>query len=542
MPLFSLLPFSRGGVLSGRLIMAAFFALTLIAWAPARLYADGMTPVPESSVEAAASIAPANESIRPTHSPAMGHDAPLDSQEFSHAKGAGHGPSPDWWWSLPFVGLLLSIAILPLIPGVDYWWEHNRNKLALSLILAGITCLYYLFRSFGFHAQTGWPSLANLLQHSVLDEYLPFIVLLFSLYTISGGINFSGDIPAHPLVNTGFLLLGALLASFMGTTGVAMILIRPLLQINAQRERVRHTVIFFIFLVCNVGGCLLPIGDPPLFLGYLKGVPFLWTLHLFWPWLTCILSVLAVYYVWETLAYSSEGAQYIVEKEQDRKPLRLSGKRNFLLLGGVLLSVALIVPGRRIPGIGVVIPRVYLREIVMVILAYLSLRFTPRRVRQANDFNFYALAEVACLFIGIFITMQVPMEILQARGGELGLDRPWQFFWASGALSSFLDNAPTYMVYFSTASNLAPPGMETLELGATLSGKLLSIPVPLLKAISCGAVFMGAMTYIGNGPNFMVKSIAEQAKVKMPGFFGYMLYSLAVLIPVFVALTFLFFR
>ncbi|MFP4378875.1 MAG: sodium:proton antiporter [Candidatus Sumerlaeia bacterium] len=448
---------------------------------------------------------------------------------------------PSWYWVLPFALLLMCIALCPLIPRVDYWWHHNRNKLLVAAVLAIITCVYYFFRPFGYHAHPGYSTLVALIRHSVLEEYIPFIVLLFSLYTISGGINLSGDIPAHPLTNTGFLALGALLASIMGTTGVAMLLIRPLLQINSQRENVRHTVIFFIFLVCNAGGCLLPIGDPPLFLGYLKGVPFLWTLKLFWPWLTCTLILLAIYYVWECYAYVTEGAQYIIEDEEDRQPLKLSGKVNLILLAGVILSVALFVPERPFLGTDWILPQIYLREAVMVILALISLKVTPRIVRRANDFNFFAIAEVACLFIGIFITMQVPMEILQIRGQELGLNEPWQFFWATGILSSFLDNAPTYMVYFSTAANMTPTGMDFLTLGINPSGELIRIPVQLLMAISCGAVFMGANTYIGNGPNFMVKSIAEQGGVKMPGFFSYMLYSGAILIPVLILVTFLFF-
>ncbi|HUT25193.1 MAG TPA: sodium:proton antiporter [Sumerlaeia bacterium] len=455
--------------------------------------------------------------------------------------GKHHGPAPHLLWVFPFVALLLCIAILPLLPKTKHWWEKNSSKLAVAVSLAVVTCLYYLLRDQGFgEADRGLPSVLLVLREAVLADYVPFIVLLFSLYTISGGINLKGDVAAHPLTNTAFIATGTVLASFVGTTGAAMVLIRPLLQINSERRHVKHTAVFFIFLVCNIGGSLLPIGDPPLFLGYLRGVPFLWTLNLVGVWATCSLIVLAIYYVWDTIAYRTEEKGDALFDERVKVPLRLSGKRNFVLLLGVVLAVAFFVPGRKLPGAEWAIPGQWrLREIVLIVLALVSLAVTPKQVRKANDFNFYAIFEVACLFIGIFITMQTPVEILNIKGPELGLDRPWQCFWAAGALSSFLDNAPTYIVYFEMAGTLAPAGMNLMHGVQTATG---TIPLPLLAAVSCGAVFMGANTYIGNGPNFMVKSIAEQSGVKMPTFLGYMAYSCGVLVPVFVLLTFVFFR
>ncbi|HEX2973379.1 MAG TPA: sodium:proton antiporter [Tepidisphaeraceae bacterium] len=423
--------------------------------------------------------------------------------------------------------------------GAEPRWEKNRNKLLFALGLAAITCAYYLFRPHGFHAAPGIASLVQVLRHAVLLDYVPFIVLLFSLYTISGGISLRGDIPARPLTNTAFLALGAAGASFIGTTGMAMVLIRPLLQINSERRHVKHTVVFFIFLVCNIGGLLLPVGDPPLFLGYLRGVPFLWTLTLIAPWALSCALLLAVYFVWDTIAYRSEPKAAITVDEKIRKPIRIDGKRNLVLLLGVVLAVALLVPGRTLPGTSWVIPNIYLREIVQLALAAISLAITPKIARQVNQFNFTAIGEVACLFIGIFITMQAPVEILQIEGVKLGLTSPAQFFWASGLLSSVLDNAPTYVVYFETAGSLTGSHLQLMSGVQTLTG---TIPISLLAAISCGSVFMGANTYIGNGPNFMVKSIAEQSGVRMPSFFGYMAYSAAILIPLFLLLTLVFFR
>ncbi len=452
----------------------------------------------------------------------------LDHHAPEHAV---HDEPPPWWGLgiLPFVGILGCIAILPLLPATQHWWESNLHRLGVSLLFAGLTVGYYI-------AVKGPESVPLVLEHAVVKEYIPFIALLFSLYVISGGISLKGDLAAHPATNTTFLAVGAAIASFIGTTGASMLLIRPLLQTNAQRKHVTHTVIFFIFLVSNIGGCLLPIGDPPLFLGYLFGVPFFWTFVLWKQWALCCVVLLVIYYIWDSIAYRREDPASIRRDETQREPLRIAGLHNVLLLGGVVACVALVDPHKPMPGTNFV-PFPFMRELLMLGLVVLSLWQTPKAIRRYNQFNYVAILEVAALFIGIFITMQVPIEYLNARGAELGVDQPWEFFWATGSLSAFLDNAPTYVVFFETARALPPdPATATVVLGG--GGE---VGADLLVAISLGAVFMGAMSYIGNGPNFMVKSIAEQMGLRMPSFFGYMLkYSIPILIPVFVAVMVLF--
>lgn len=490
--------------------------------------------------------APAQDAV----SPEAGHPPSAAVHAGDHPADEHHSEervAPSLLAILPFVVLLMCIAVLPLVPATHHWWEHNSSKLLVSLVLAAITSIYYLLRGWGFphagpdglhYGSPGFGALMDVYHHAVVADYIPFIVLLFSLFTISGGINLRGDLPAHPLTNTVFIGIGTLIASFIGTTGAAMLLIRPLLQVNSERRHVTHTVIFFIFLVANIGGSLLPIGDPPLFLGYLRHVPFLWTFSLWKEWIVCASILLGIYYVWDSVMYRREPQRAIALDEKVREPLVLTGKFNFALLLGVVLAVALLVPGKEIPGLGWTVPEhLHLREIVQLSLAGLSLLLTSRAIRQANGFNFVPIGEVAALFIGIFITMMPAIELLQAKGPSLGLREPWHFFWATGVLSSFLDNAPTYVVFFETAGALAPHGdMMTGVLTATGS-----INIGLLTAVSCGAVFMGANTYIGNGPNFMVKSIAEQSGVKMPSFFGYMIYSGCILIPLFALLDFVFF-
>lgn len=451
-----------------------------------------------------------------------------------HAAEAAHGEAhgaediPPLWACGPFVGLLLCIAIFPLVPGLQHWWESNLNRLFVSAVFAAMALAWYVW-------DRGPASVEPVLRHAVLDEYIPFIVLLFSLYVISGGISLRGDLPAHPGTNCAFLGLGALLASFIGTTGASMLLIRPLLQVNSERRHVTHTVIFFIFLVSNIGGSLLPIGDPPLFLGYLRGVPFLWTFNLFVPWAVTVGILLGIYYLWDRWAYAREEVRDVIRDERLREPLSLRGTINFVWLVGVVLCVALIDPSKELPLLGVR-PFPFLRELLQLGFVALSLITTPAGVRAANRFNYHAILEVAALFIGIFIAMQIPIEILHARGPRLGLTEPWQYFWATGALSAFLDNAPTYVVFFETAGSLthhAGPGIIDLIGGGHIRHDLLA-------GVSLGAVFMGAMTYIGNGPNFMVKSIAEQAGVRVPSFFGYMIYSVGILVPVFILVTIVF--
>jgi len=401
---------------------------------------------------------------------------------------------------LPFVAMLLAIAIVPL--WLPAWWESHRHKLLLSAVLGAPVAVLYLAREPGALV-------------TMLAEYVSFVLLLAGLYVVSGGIRLTGDLEATPLVNTAFLAVGAGLASLLGTTGASMLLVRPLLQTNRERTRVRHTVIFFVFLVSNVGGVLTPLGDPPLFLGYLRGVPFAWTLRLWPQWLVTVVALLAVYFVWDSIHHAREPLAALRRDRGRIQPLRLVGAANGLGLAAIVAAVALLgAPWR---------------EAAIVGVALLSLRLTPRAIRRANGFTAHPMAEVAVLFFGIFLTMIPALELLRTRGGELGVRHPWQFFWATGLLSSFLDNAPTYLTFLALAQ------------GLDLPGQVAGVPHEVLAAISTGAVFMGANTYIGNAPNFMVKAIAEEARVRMPGFFGYMAYSGAVLLPLFVGLTWLFF-
>jgi Na+/H+ antiporter NhaD/arsenite permease-like protein len=401
---------------------------------------------------------------------------------------------------VPFVAMLLAIAVCPL--WIPHWWESNRNKLIVSCVLGFPVVGLYLVHQPHALRETG-------------GEYVSFMLLLTALYVIAGGIRLTGDLRATPLVNTTFLATGSVLASFLGTTGAAMLLIRPVLQTNRERTRVTHTVVFFIFLVANIGGLLTPLGDPPLFLGYLEGVPFTWTLRLLPHWLFTVFLLLLVYFVWDSIEYGREPGSALAEDILQRELLRIEGALNFLWLAGVLLAVAFV--------------HAPWREMLIAALGALSLWQTSRRIHQANEFSPHPMIEVAVLFFGIFVTMIPALELLRVRGGDLGVQAPWQFFWATGMLSSFLDNAPTYMTFLA------------LGQGMQLAEEVVGVPHAILAAISVGAVFMGANTYIGNAPNFMVKAIAEASRVRMPSFFGYMLYSGAVLLPVFALVTWIFF-
>jgi Na+/H+ antiporter NhaD/arsenite permease-like protein len=453
---------------------------------------------------------------------------------------------PPYYTVAPFVLMLLSIAVIPLVR--PHWWEQNRHKAVVSFALGAVMLLYLL---------TAAPEGAHHRLVVTLLDYLAFIALLGSLFVISGGIYLRGSLAGTPAVNLLILVIGSVLASLMGTTGAAMLLIRPLIRANAWRKRQAHIVIFFIFLVANIGGCLTPLGDPPLYLGFLKGVPFTWTMTLWPEWLFCVLAVLAVFLCVDTLSYRSELRAGRHAPSTTGEPIRIEGSVNFLWL---LVIICVIFGSGLLPKLPAVehlehnapLTAEFLLKFgqaaAMLAVAYLSLRTTARSVREANSFNYHPIVEVAVLFIGIFITMIPALWILDGLGqsGRLGLSEPWQFFWLTGGLSSFLDNAPTYLTFSAAASGLHHTAPERLTELLASTGQFptgsLRPGVEFLRAVSCGAVFMGANTYIGNGPNFMIKSIAEQQGVRMPGFFGFMLYSLAILIPVFLLVSFVFFR
>ena len=449
----------------------------------------------------------------------LGHTA---DDHGAHA--SEHAPTLWLLGTLPFLAVLGAIAVFPLIPALAGWWHSNLSRLLVS-VLASLATLAYLW------VAMGWNEVGTALHHAVLDEYVPFIVLLFALYVISGGIHLGGDLAATPLTNTTILAVGALIASFIGTTGASMLLIRPLLKTNRTREHTVHTVVMFIFLVSNIGGSLLPIGDPPLFLGYLAGVPFFWTLGLWSQWLVATVILLVVYFVWDTFQYKREAEVVRMFDRADVEPLRLDGWWNLLWLGGVVACVAFIQPGKEIPGTSLVAVD-YMREAAMLTFVGIGLVTTSSSIRKANRFDYHAIFEVAAIFIGIFIAMQVPLTVLKAEGGEIAaqLTEPWMYFWITGGLSSMLDNAPTYLVFFNLSQS---GGVAEGATAVALEGGG-EIDALELTAISLGAVFLGAMTYIGNGPNFMVKAIAEQDGIKMPSFFGFVFrYSIPVLIPVF---------
>jgi len=410
------------------------------------------------------------------------------------------GQSLSLWAVVPFAGLLLSIALLPL--RAPHFWENHKNKALVAFLWSLPIAIFFLFQA----------------PHELIlsmKDYSSFLLLLTALFIISGGIVLKGDLKATPEVNTIFLLVGAVLANFIGTTGASMLLIRPLLQTNSERRRTLHIPIFFIFLVSNIGGSLTPLGDPPLFMGLIKGVPFFWTLGLFPMWAVMVGGVLLIFYLLDGYHYRQEESRDLIRDRRRVVPLHMTGTINFFWIAGVIAGMFLPFPRR---------------EGVFILMSVMSLLTTKRQCRTDNKFTYSPILEVAILFAGIFVTMIPALLILNARGAELGITKPWHFFWATGSLSSFLDNTPTYLAFFSLGQGLG------------LNGDTMGIPTIFLRAISAGAVFMGANSYIGNGPNFMVKAIAEEYKLKMPSFFGYMAYSFAILIPLYIVVTLVFFR
>ena len=436
-------------------------------------------------------------------------------------------------WGVPFVGILLSIAVWPLVG--PHFWHHHFGKIAAAWSLAFLLPFAIVF---GAHT-----ALAGLV-HALLAEYIPFILLLTALFTVSGGIYIRGNLHGTPVLNTGILLVGGILASIMGTTGASMLLIRPLIRANDNRKSSAHVVIFFIFIVSNIGGSLTPLGDPPLFLGFLKGITFFWTAAHIWPDTLFLMVVLLImFFLLDSWMYKNEGVRREDPTPDDAR-FGFDGAINFVLLGCVVALV--LISGVWKPGVvfniygtDVALPGV-VRDIGMVVVTFISLAITPRGVHASNQFNWEPMKEVAKLFAGIFLTIIPVIAMLQAGvNGPFGAvvravtnadgsPNPAMYFWATGILSGFLDNAPTYLVFFNTA------GGDPVQLMGPLA--------TTLAAISAGAVFMGALTYIGNAPNLMVKAIAEDRGVKMPSFFGYMAWSFGILVPLFVILTFLFFR
>jgi Na+/H+ antiporter NhaD/arsenite permease-like protein len=430
------------------------------------------------------------------------------------------------WSMIPFAMMLLIIAVAPLI--VTEWWDKNKHKLVVSLLLAIPTAVCLVMGG-----------MAKELEHQLLSDYIPFIVLLMSLYVITGGIHLSGDIQAKPWVNTSLLALGWVLASVMGTTGAAMLLIRPLLATNQQREHKVHTVLFFIALVANCGGLLTPLGDPPLFMLFLRGADFSWFVSLFPQWLLAGGLLLLIYFIIDSYYYKKEHPTSLAADANEHLPLKIQGKTNLVYLVCVILSVAFIHSGT-IPQMDIATSPVwirYMRELVLVLLTLMSLYSTKHHVRyELNKFSWAPINEVAVLFFGIFVTMTPALAYLNNHADALGFSHTWQFYYATGALSSFLDNTPTAVAFHSVAAGLTPE-----QISAFGSNMVAGIPELLLQAICLGAVFFGAMTYIGNGPNFMVKAIAEENGVNMPSFFGYMFkFSLIVLLPVYILVQLIF--
>ncbi|GAB6105990.1 sodium:proton antiporter [Blautia glucerasea] len=432
---------------------------------------------------------------------------------------------------IPFAGLLLCIAVMPLIKGE--WWESHQPLVVGFWILLMIVPFAFVY---------GPGRATETVLECTVNDYLTFIILLFGLFCVSGNITMEGDFAGSPRINVCLLALGTLLSSCIGTTGASMLMVRPVIKMNSWRKRKSHIMVFFIFMVSNMGGCLTPIGDPPLLMGFMRGVPFFWSMHLFPVLIFNMVLLLFVFYHLDKWAYRKDIARG--RKPDISKPgteFHIDGLHNIVFLVMIVAAVILsgVLPGMpafqdaagNVRGIHifgeVTLTFPALIECVLILLAaWLSFKTTKSEIRRRNHFTWGAIKEVAVLFIGIFITMQPALMLLKAVGPELGVTEPSQMFWATGALSSFLDNTPTYLVFLTTAGTLGFSNGIMTSLG--------TVPVKILSAISCGAVFMGANTYIGNAPNFMVKSISDENGVNMPSFFGYMLWSLVFLVPVFI--------
>ncbi len=426
---------------------------------------------------------------------------------------------------VPFVLMLGAIAVMPLF--AEHFWDKNINKLIVSLILGVPTAIWLVSNDMLLH-----------LEHSLIFDYIPFIILLGALFVITGGIFVGGNIEASPKNNIIVLAIGAVIASFMGTTGAAMLLIRPIININKERQFKVHIILFFIGIVANCGGLLTPLGDPPLFMMYLRGAPFEWFFHFVPEWLFVNAALLIIFFFYDNYYWKKESEE---SKERDRKnfvPISLHGKWNFIWLVGVVLSVAFINPNT----LSFIKPgefSSFLREGVILLMAVFSLMFTKKDVRESNNFTWHPINEVAFLFLGIFITMIPCLVYLELNAPGLGVNTPSLFYYATGGLSSFLDNTPTAVTFYSLAHGLVQQDPAIYSGMPLIAG----IPEILMYAICIGAVFFGSMTYIGNGPNFMVKAIAEKENIPMPHFFAYMYkFSLIILLPLFILTQLIFIR
>ncbi len=470
------------------------------------------------------------------------------ADETSNGEAAHHGHGVDGkdlplWSIIPFVGILLSIAIFPLVFD-SHFLVHHGGKMSLAWALIFAVPYLIAFKGKAFYD----------ILHIYLADYIPFIILLWGLFTVAGGILVRGTLRGTPMVNTVLLLIGTVIASWVGTTGASMLLIRPLIRANAYRKNKVHLIVFFIFLVSNIGGSLTPLGDPPLFLGFLRGVPFFWTTTALLPHMIFISVILIIlFFIFDTFMFKREGG--VVPDDGTNEPIRIDGLFNLVFLlgivGAVLMSGTYKWGEVSILGVHVKWQNIT-RELLIVAMGVLSLLFTPfsGTLRKTNEFSWEPIEEVAKVFAGIFMTIIPALAILKAgeegalKGLIAAIQEPSHYFWITGILSSFLDNAPTYLTFFNTA--LGKLHLTEAVVPQILSGQLTEPQhlefIRLLTGISVGAVFMGANTYIGNAPNFMVKSIAEQSGIRMPSFFGYMIWSVAILFPLFVVVTFVFLR
>lgn len=511
-------------------ILAVFFISIPL---PAAAQHDEATPQPGTQIDQADTHGEADSKASSGHD--SDHGPGYEEQTMRMAR------ELPMWAGLPFVGILLSIAFFPLL--IPHFWHHHFPKVSLAWALIFIVPFTFIYKSLAIYE----------ILHIYLIDYFPFIILLWGLYTVSGGILLRGRLVGTPILNTVLILIGTLLASWMGTTGAAMLLIRPLLRANKSRKNKKHIVIFFIFLVANIGGSLTPLGDPPLFLGFLHGVPFFWTFKLFPHFAITALIVLLVFFIFDTILLRRE--RKALPDSGEGFSIRLEGYHNFLFLGGILGFVLLSgtwKPGHfMIHGVHLQYQNL-LRDFGIICMGLLSWYTTAKKTRRDNEFTWFPITEVAYLFAGIFATI-IPMLAMLKAGSEGAMGfiinivrEPAHYFWMTGALSAFLDNAPTYLTFFNLS--LGRFGISETVASQILNGiasgsdAIAAAFIQDLKAISTGAVFFGAMTYIGNAPNFMVRSIAESSGVKMPSFFGYMLWSILILSPVFVLVTLIFFH